>query len=474
MGQPLAANLLGDPRAWKDEQSLASAAPPQSPALTAMAEPSLPRPMGRPLPQRRGGLALFFPPITLCSPMARWLQQGPLLEEYGVIDSQQLFERYQDLQRYLNWQQSDAHLIRSLGSHLTPYLPAIVDDFYEEIGRHPAALRVITGGDAQVARLKKTLTAWLEQLLAGVYDEQYVMLRWRVGLRHVEVGLDQVYTNIAMARLRWRLLQILDDVAPRAGIDGAAAASALNRLLDLDLAIIQVAYETEYMRRLSQHERLATIGQMAGGVAHELRNPLNVMKTSVYYLLHARRATPEKTAEHLQRIQRQVALADGVISALVAFAGQCQPQLAPVDLSACLHEAAESSSLSEQIHLRIELPPALPPVNGDGQQLAIVFRNLIRNAADAMLSGGVLSITAHAEESSVEVRVVDTGVGMSSEDLERIRQPLYTTKARGMGLGLAICRGILERHGAQLYFLSEPGRGTTVIVRLPVAPEARP
>ncbi|MCL6503115.1 MAG: hypothetical protein K6T86_10550 [Pirellulales bacterium] len=406
--------------------------------------------------------------------MARWLQQGPLLEEYCVIDSQQLFELYQDLQRYLNWQETDAHLVRSLGPHLTPYLPAIVDDFYEEIARHPAALRVITGGDAQVARLKKTLTAWLEQLLAGVYDEQYVMLRWRVGLRHVEIGLDQVYTNIAVARLRWRLLQTLDEVAPRAGIDGAAAASALNRLLDLDLAIIQVAYETEYVRRLSQHERLATIGQMAGGVAHELRNPLNVMKTSVYYLLHARRATPEKTVEHLQRIQRQVALADGVISALVEFARQRQPQLAPVDLLACLHEAAESSSLSEQIQLRIELPPALPPVNGDGRQLVIVFRNLIRNAADAMLSGGVLSISAEPEGSSVVVQVSDTGVGMSAEDLERIRQPLYTTKARGMGLGLAICRGILERHGAQLQLVSEQGRGTTVTVRLRVAAEAKP
>lgn len=391
-----------------------------------------------------------------------------------MIDSRQLFERYQDLQRYLDWTDNDAQLVRSLGPHVAPYVPAIVDDFYAEIARHPGALRVITGGEAQVARLKKTLAGWLQELFSGVYDEQYVLLRWRVGLRHVEIGLEQAYTNIALARLRFRLHEALGEAAPRAGIDLAKAVSTLNRLLDLDLAIIQVAYETEYVRRIQQNERLATIGQMAGGVAHELRNPLNVMKTSVYYLLHARQPSPEKTIEHLERIQRQVALADGVISALVEFARQPQPQFALVDVHACLREAIESSTLSEQIDLQMQLPSALPFVRGDAQQLAIVFRNLIRNAVDAMLGGGRLSISADPEGGSVVVRVADTGIGMTAEDLERIRQPLYSTKARGMGLGLAICRGILERHGAQLQLSSEAGRGTVATVRLPLAEETKP
>lgn len=386
-----------------------------------------------------------------------------------MIDSQQLFERYQDLQRYLDWTEKDAQLVRDLWPHVAPFVPEIIDDFYAEIGRHPGALRVITGGEAQLARLKKTLATWLEQLFSGVYDEHYVVLRWRVGLRHVEIGLDQVYTNVAMGRLRYRLQQAIGMVAARAGIDLAVAATTLSRLLDLDLAIIQVAYETEYMRRLQQHERLATIGQMAGGVAHELRNPLNVMKTSVYYLLHARRPTAEKTVEHLQRIQRQVALADGVIGALVEFARQRQPQFAAVDLGVCLREAIESSTVPEQIVLRLDLQDGLPLVRGDLQQLVIVFRNLIRNAVDAMLSGGELSISAYHEAQRVVVLVVDQGVGMSAEDLERIMQPLYTSKARGMGLGLAICRGILERHGAQLHLTSEQGRGTAVTVRLPLA-----
>ena len=113
-----------------------------------------------------------------------------------------LFERYRELQSYVGWTDEDARRVAAVAPLLEPHLPALIDDFYAEIERHPEARKVITGGQAQIERLKGTLVQWLRELLAGRYDEDYVDRRWRVGWRHVEIGLDQVYTNVALSRLR--------------------------------------------------------------------------------------------------------------------------------------------------------------------------------------------------------------------------------------------------------------------------------
>src|SRR5262245_5137418 len=235
------------------------------------------------------------------------------------MDSEQLYNRYRELQAYVGWTDADAERIVDAAPLLEPYLSPLIDDFYDEIERHPDARKVITGGNAQIERLKGTLVAWLRELLAGRYDADYVARRWRVGWRHVEIGLDQVFTNVALSRLRRGLLRALDECPLPNPSEDPAIRRSLNTLLDLDLAIIEDAYQAEYADRLQRSERLAAIGQVAGGVAHELRNPLNVVKTSVYFLVNARNPTPEKRAEHLQRIERHVALADNVITALSNF-----------------------------------------------------------------------------------------------------------------------------------------------------------
>src|SRR5262245_23462248 len=100
----------------------------------------------------------------------------------------ELFRRYQELQQYVGWTDEDARRVRSVGSAVGPHLGPLIDDFYAEILRHEDAARVITGGDEQVARLKGTLLTWLRELFSGVYDRDYVLRRWRVGWRHVEIG----------------------------------------------------------------------------------------------------------------------------------------------------------------------------------------------------------------------------------------------------------------------------------------------
>jgi signal transduction histidine kinase len=382
------------------------------------------------------------------------------------MDADKLYDRYQELQQYVGWTAEDAQRVQATAELLEPCLPHLIDDFYAEIERHPEAKKVITGGQQQINRLKGTLRKWLRELLAGPYDSDYVSRRWKVGWRHVEIGLDQVYANVALSRLRKGLLTALGERWPGAAPEQLATRNSLNLLMDLDLAIIEDAYQTEYLARQQRSERLAAIGQVAGGVAHELRNPLNVVKTSVYYLLNARNATPEKKTEHLQRIERHVTLADSVITALTSFAKMPVPTLRPFSVVQCIQEAIETNPLPANIQVTIDCPAALPPALADIDQLRIVFANLVRNACEAMPSGGALTIQGRPVDDCLEVSLADTGVGISADQLHQIMEPLYSTKAKGLGLGLAIARAILDKNKASLRLASELGRGSSFTVRL--------
>ena len=124
------------------------------------------------------------------------------------MDPDRLFSRYRELQSYVGWTEADAdRVVAAAGLAGALFSHDLVDDFYAEIERHPAARKVITGGQAQIDRLKGTLVQWIRELLAGTYDADYVARRWRVGWRHVEIGLEQVYTNVALSRLRSGLIR---------------------------------------------------------------------------------------------------------------------------------------------------------------------------------------------------------------------------------------------------------------------------
>ncbi len=168
---------------------------------------------------------------------------------------QEIFQRYRDLQSYVGWSDDDAARVTAAGAVLRPHFDRLVADFYGELERHDAAMRVITGGQAQVERLKQSLRAWLEELITGPYQAGYVARRWQVGLRHARIGLRQVYAAAAYSRLRRGLVGALrtDAGVPAEEVDQSAA--ALNRLLDLDWMIIEDAYETEYLRGARDAER---------------------------------------------------------------------------------------------------------------------------------------------------------------------------------------------------------------------------
>jgi len=138
----------------------------------------------------------------------------------------------------VGWNEDDARRVQAVASLLDPFLPDLIEDFYAEIERHPGAFKVITGGQPQIDRLKASLIRWLRELLAGPYDQGYVVRRWQVGRRHVEIGLDQIYTNVALSRLR-------------AGLMGALGQSWLGNQIDLvaTRAPEQISNSNGVMRR---------------------------------------------------------------------------------------------------------------------------------------------------------------------------------------------------------------------------------
>jgi PAS domain S-box-containing protein len=171
-----------------------------------------------------------------------------------------LYDRYRDLQSYVGWSPEDAGRIKAVAQLVRQQAHALIDDFYAEIERHPDASRVITGGAAQIARLKASLTNWLSEALEGRADTDYVARRWSIGLRHAEIGLNPAYTSAAMSRLRNGILEIVAQAPNHSENDRCMLTQSFNRLLDLDLSIIQDAYWAAYLQRekLAERERSET------------------------------------------------------------------------------------------------------------------------------------------------------------------------------------------------------------------------
>jgi two-component system sensor kinase FixL len=217
---------------------------------------------------------------------------------------------------------------------------------------------------------------------------------------------------------------------------------------------------------LLRSEKFATLGKVSGGIAHEIRNPLNAVKTSAYYLLNAKNATEEKVREHLERIDRQVSMIDNVVTALSDVAKLPEANLKPTDLRPIIEATIRSIKIPSNVETAIELPNDLPNVMVDQSQIAIAFKNLVRNARDAMPEGGQLQITAEIAESTVAFHVSDSGTGISPENLQKVLEPLFTTKARGMGLGLSITLAIVEKNQGKLSVESELGTGSRFTIKL--------
>src|SRR3954470_24117299 len=235
---------------------------------------------------------------------------------------------FDNIKSYVGFTEDSSAALRELHPVAQPFFARIVDDFYARIDAHPDARAAITGGPAQIERLKQTLIRWLDTMLLGPQDQAYYEMRARIGRIHVGIALPQHFMFTAMDRIRVQLLDVV-----RANIAAAASAqriaTALNQILDLELAIMLETYREDLVQKNRDAERLATIGQFAASIGHELRNPLGVIDSSLFLRrqhLPAGCAAVPGVAKHLARIEREVLRASKTINDVLDLARDRPPQ----------------------------------------------------------------------------------------------------------------------------------------------------
>jgi signal transduction histidine kinase len=227
--------------------------------------------------------------------------------------------------------------------------------------------------------------------------------------------------------------------------------------------------QRERFRRMLRADKLATIGELAAGAAHEIRNPLTAIKSSLQYL--ESKSADDSSRKILGTALQETERIDEILSALLSFSRPSEIKKEKHDLLETLGESLDLISFqakTQKVNLLKEFPSAPVWINGDKSQLKQLFLNLFLNALQAMKEGGQMKVEVSALEAQrVLVAVTDSGEGIPEENLDKIFDPFFTTKKGGTGLGLSICYTIVKTHHGDIEINSKAGQGTTALVKLP-------
>ncbi len=377
-------------------------------------------------------------------------------------------EQIDAMRAYVGHDVAAVECLREFHRRVSPRLSEVITDFYAAIAADPRAEKVMSGGPAQSERLARSLAKWLDAALLSRDDgPTFVASRLRIGHAHVRIELPQDLMFTAMNRIRARLVELVfehfDTVSEQ-----RATIAALNQLLDIELAVMLESYRENLADRLRTSERLATIGQLAATIGHELRNPLGTIETSVYLLGQrlGRLGVADASIErHVDKARAQVRVCTKTITDLLELARSRPPNRKSTSVTDVIERALELVPLSPAVRVALEVETDLT-VFADADQLRQVLVNLIGNAADALVGSGVITIRGQSERGGTRLHVADNGPGISAENAARVFEALFTTKAKGNGLGLPLCRRILEAHGGDISLSSAPS-GATFVVWVP-------
>lgn len=373
---------------------------------------------------------------------------------------------FEELKRYVGFDGRDEAALRAVYDVVSPEFERISVVFYDRILSHSGARAALEGGESQVGQLKITLKAWLDSLFRGPWDEAYFERRCRIGRVHVRIALPQHYMFGAMNVIRAELTSVLErHFVSRPGAL-ADTLNALGKILDLELAIMLHTYREDLIAQQAKSERLSTFGQLVGSIGHELRNPLGVIESSMF-ILKGRITDDERAKKHVDRIYHQLGLANDIISALLDMIRDRPLERAQVSLPQLLDSIRDAVALPPGVQLVFDGVDALPPVSGDPLQLRQVLFNLVDNAVHAVGTSGDVRVAGSRNGGVVQIAVEDSGPGVDAETRRRLFEPLVTTKTKGIGLGLALVKRIVERHGGTVHYEARAPRGARFVVRLP-------
>ena len=372
---------------------------------------------------------------------------------------------FEELKRYVDWGAADEDALRELHPHAAPHFSRIAEKFYARILTHEGARVALVGGESRVGQLKITLIAWMDRLLSGPWDDDYFQARCRIGRVHVRIALPQHYMFGAMNLVRRELNEIVDAEHIDRPDLLRSGRTAVGKILDLELAIMLHTYREDLIAQQARSERLATFGQLIGSIGHELRNPLGVIESSLY-ILDQRVGTDERAKKHVGRIGEQLGVANGIISALLDMIRDRPLAREKVVLDNTL--ASVLGALSPATRVVLSGVDTLPPIDVDAGQIRQVFMNLVENAIHAAGPAGEVRIDGRVDGNVVEVAVEDSGPGVDADTRRRLFEPLITTKVKGIGLGLALVRRIVARHGGDVAYAPREGHGARFVVRLPI------
>lgn len=310
---------------------------------------------------------------------------------------------------------------------------------------------------------------WANVFTADVHNQVAMMLRpiyWVlvIGLLAALAGAALLAGNVA------RKVEIIKDGLKRLQkTPGFRIPGMPGEVGEIALAINEMVVRQNAMQaQINRMERLAAVGELAAGLAHEIRNPLTGISGFAQCL---ERELPPGGELHQQAriINREVLRIEGIIQELLDFARPQDSFTMPTDVNMLVREAASlisSRARQSGVGIELRLSGDIPDIPADSQQLKQVFLNLGLNAVQAMGEGGKLTVSTFRHGGQVKISFADQGEGIEPERQKRMFDPFYTTRARGTGLGLAISQRIVDMHGGSISVSSRPGEGTTVVVSL--------